>query len=338
MAIRKELKVISIIVIVIALCFGYWGAYHTYAEENDEEQTQETQNTQIDSTKIDETKQIVEEISTKIDKVDNQIASQKVDSQKIKEQAEEIEALKTDLKEVKATLATLPEVPNPGPQGSIGNPYEATKMIPLRTDIKIYYYKLHLAQYNYLIASNSSRLSIVVGETLVNNGTYYRVGISGIYTENNGNLKQPLVGIRYNDGYTTYEKAKELISNPDNWGYYPNNKSITATDKYNYMGFFKRDSNERISTYMIIPAGYFDADENNMTINEEYYTGIYTIGNADLKAGSGAGYIITIANQENMWIEKLADDPTLSNFTIQELYTPIMIIMSVLIIMLFKKH
>lgn len=340
---EKEIYTIAVILMILSLVLGSWTIYHVHAEGEEIEQTQETtQNTENNSTTIDETKQIVEEISTKIDKVDDAIASQKVDSQKIEQQAIDIEELKEQLGEVKATLAT---VTVPGANDTtydLGNPYEFDKMIPLRLNIPIYkYLYTHATQSSngqvtytyYIIVSNSDSLNLVYSD-VASSGSRAR-GISGIYTENNGDLKQPIVGIRVDDGITTREEAIQLLTDPNNWGYVKQGITANTIEASRYFGFFKRSSTERVKQYMVVPAG---GEYNENTNGAEYYTGIALMTTSDL--GAAAPYRalspITILDQNK--IELLPEDqPEEQEWNVQELYIPVMVIMSVLIIMLFKK-
>lgn len=347
-------KLLTIACAVMLLLCSAGSTIYAEDESKEEEQTQDVQTTtnedeEEDRQTADDTKQKLEEISTKVDKVDNQIAQQMVDAETLKEQGAEIKQLKEDIDVLSETVTKMAAtVPGYGNSYDLGNPYEATKMIPLRTNIKYYKYVYTHIRWltgggketiTFAIVSNSPDLNIVYSETT--NAGNKTIGISGIYTENNGELKQPIVGIRFSDtnnAYLNQNDAFELLLNPDNWGYYKAGVSPDVVDRSNYMGFFKRSSTERVTQHMIVPAG---ANQNDNMNGYEYYTGIAYISDADLTTGAPYRYVQNIShlNDDSDTIELLKDpEPEQAEWNIQELYVPVMVIMSILIIMLFKKH
>lgn len=348
----KQVRIIAVIMMAIALTFGYWTAVH--AEDTEEEQTVETSTTETQENSgstIDETKQIVEEISTKIDKVDNAIASQKVDSEKIEQQAIDIADLKEQLGEVKTSLAKYDQIPSYSNQQT-NIPYDVGAIIPLRTYKPYYIYKLTVgpstatstATRTYIFASNSPDLNI--GWSYNNAGhTQMRLALKNIYTEDNGRLKQPICGCQVNSTFTE-EQAKQLITNPYNWGYTTLTENPTipegsVTINWGYQLCNSKNGEWALkngTTSILTPYG--EEYISNEQTGPEYYTSL------GWQVSSTGGfyqlYEYTATGDPNNIIATLeileTVQPYTQEWTTEQLYMPVLVIMSILVIILFKKH
>lgn len=350
----KQVRIIAVIMMVIALTFGYWTAVH--AEETEEEQTIETttQETQEDNGQtIDDSKQKLEEISTKIDKVDNQIASQKVDSEKIAEQAKDIEALKTDLEEVKATLQAIPTIPGDGNDYNIDSAYKAGTTIPLNKTKRYYVYLLsaptilkgtleggsnNVGPYWWLMVSNSENINFV--RTYDKNGVYAGLGITGLYNE--GDKIQAACAIQvsfrgtqdYQPTEAQINAAKELLINPDNWGW-PNE----VRNGYDYNPCNMKNSNERISDKMLVPVTHAQNTNNQTVPYSNGYTGIAYVATKTAEANESSMALDVNGFEKYLSAEIIeAVEPQHQDWTTEQLYMPVLVIMSILVIILFKKH
>lgn len=333
----------GVVVAVMLMLIMNMTAVYAEDDEDIEETTTETETTtnENSSTTIDETKQIVEEISAKVDKVDNQISQQMVDAAKIENQAKDIEDLKTQVAEVKATLAEIPEVDTN--RNSWGNPYEPGYTLPIDTTKRYYIYELRFktigTQTNwnvYYIASNSPNLQIIYTTGTQNNATSSYLGVTNLYTEQNGQYIQPIVGVNANTG--SLQQIKEMITNPDNWGYWKADQTDTANYKW-YAGYYQRNGQTRMTQMMIVPSGY-TTDPNADYAGVYMATGLGIASNADLTIGVGSNTIQINENAKEMNTLEIIETvkPPEQPWTVEQIYTPVLVIMSVLVIGLFKKH
>lgn len=366
---KKQWTWLAIIMMFLSLVlFTFVASHeHIFAEENEGENIQDTeteydtggeyvqesetqyttQDETQDSDTINQVKQTVEDISTKIDKVDNQIQSQKVDSEKIAEQAIDIEDLKTQLGEVKATLATV-NIPSYSSQEYVIDP-NGFGLIKTK---KYYIYKLDTTmaqsatQYRqvWYIASNSDNLQIIKVEN-PNNPLTYELYATGLYQQN-GNT-QYLIAVPSiewaESGQYGNNKTMQIIENNDgtltyniqnNTLLYQNAKTIQQTGKYYYEDF---DENQTF----LIP--YYSPS------NVKYYNGsdmvkigYCNIPNSETTTGQLYGYRYNISaytNIEPYTFEMIKTvEPPYQEWTTEQLYMPVLIIMSILVIILFKKH
>lgn len=350
MTIRKQVLTIAIILMALGLFLGGFNVVH--AEDEQTEVTETTQEDRKDETNdsktIDETKQMVEEISTKIDKVDNQIASQKVDSQKIEDQAKEIETIKEELVTIKAAIPSVPT----GANQTINIPYDVNKIIPLRKTKTVYVYRLTIGPAGssttnrvYIFASNSADISI--GKAYANTGqTLNYIAIKNIYTENNGELKQPICGCQINASTSNITEAEaiRLVTDSNNWGYTdltepPAIPSGSATINWGYQLCQNRNGGYMVdSAIMLVPYG-----EQNIAPEQEgpeYFTAIGQYRPSDSYFGRITA--AASANESGFVVEPTLEiistiEPTVQEWTTEQLYMPILVIMAVLVIILFKK-
>lgn len=350
MTLKKQYYAIAGIMIALSLFLGGFTIVHAEGEETTETVEVTTTDEKENSTTIDETKQIVEEISTKIDKVDNEIASQKVDSQKIEQQAIDIADLKEQLGEVKTSLAKYDEIPSYSNQYT-NIPYDVGAIIPLRTYKPYYIYKLTVggssatgANRTYIFASNSPDLNI--GWSYNNPGhTQMRIALKNIYTEDNGRLKQPICGCAVNSSFTE-EQAKQLVTNPYNWGYTTLTENPTipegsVTINWGYQLCNSKNGEWALKdgpTAILTPYGEeYISDEQT---GPEYYTSL------GWQVSSTGGfyplYEYTATGDSNDIVATLeileTVQPYTQEWTTEQLYMPVLVIMSILVIILFKKH
>lgn len=346
MTLKKQYYAIAAIMIALALLLGGFTIVHAEGEDTTETVEVTTTDEEENSTDLDETKQKLEEISTKVDKVDNQIASQKVDSQKIEDQANEIEAIKEELVTIKSTL---PSVPTGGNQ-TINMPYDVNKIIPLRKSKPVYVYRLTIGPTSsgttnrvYIFASNSPDLSL--GQAASNSGqTLYYIAIKNIYTENDGELKQPVCGCQINTSTSniTESEAISLVTNSSNWGFTtlteaPAIPSGNATVQWGYQVCQNKSGGYMVdSAVMLVPYG-----EQHIAPEQEgpeYFTAI-----GQYRPSDGLFARITAPGaSSNLAVEPTLEiiqtiEPTVQEWTTEQLYMPILVIMAVLVIILFKK-
>lgn len=330
----ENLMKISAIVLTILylLTFQTIKAEETENEPSstNQQETQETQEYEKDDKSNEEEISIqLKDISEKVEAVGNEISLQKVDSQKIEDQAEELKAVKESIESIKAQLATA------SPNGPIYTPYMKNGVTPLDTSKKIYFYRMIVKGFStesrngtYIFASNSPNLSLVQSDTV---NTY--VGLSGLYADNELRIqptcackigsKKVNEGTYWGDETIENEKeALELMSNPDNWGW-----PVNLASNYSLCSMREHPggNSKYITEQMIIPMG---PSEESTVEEEPFTTGIGIKDNYST-------YYIYFSNIESF--EKIEYGPTEKEWETKDLYLPIMIIMSTLLIMLFRR-
>lgn len=344
-------KLLTIACAVMLLLSSAGSTIYAEDESQEEEQTQDVETTtnedeEEDRQTADDTKQKLEEISTKVDKVDNQIAQQMVDAETLKEQGKEIKDIKEQVNELKSAINDLDPIPSYGNQ-YVNIPYDVDKLIPLQKNKPYYIYRLTvgpqldsmIGNRVYIFASNSDDLSI---------GWYYgnpgqsqiALAIKGIYAEND--RKQPICGCKVSYSFTE-EDAINFVKNRDNWGWTTLTENPIAGANQtiiwgNEICEQRNTGDYAAPTNVELLTPYGEQYVSEEQTGPEYWTGIGTYIRststplfARLYQPSNISFTPTLEIIETV-------EPSIQEWTTEQLYMPVLLIMSILVIILFKKH